>query len=123
MEFLERIVRFVENTYRVSPWVFIILYLLSIPIYWYGWYKVALGLWDRDWRKTAWGITINRLAWFLPYLYVIFQGKNLPKWFWISLFVLITSSSALFATKVKGGNIPKEVRWIMGKLGRKSEGA
>jgi hypothetical protein len=37
----------------------------------------------------------------LPYIYVIFWGKNIPLWFWILFFGWIGLSSYLFWNKLK----------------------
>ncbi|MCL6472534.1 MAG: hypothetical protein K6T91_06930 [Firmicutes bacterium] len=117
MESIERLIYFIQTTYSVNPLVFLFFYVLSIPIYWYGWYLVALGFIKRSWQRIAWGITINRFAWFLPYLYVVTQGNDLPKWFWVSLFALLLSSSLLFVTKIRTHQVPREINWLMTKLG------
>jgi hypothetical protein len=106
------------SSYNVDPAIFIFLMLVSIPPYYYGWYgllreaidfrkrykdkhndlKVTDILRERNFLLP---LAINRGAWVLPYIYVIFWGKNIPLWFWILFFGWIGLSSYLFWNKLK----------------------
>lgn len=105
------------NTYHVDPKIFIVLMILSVPFYYWGFYKIGkealkfkelknknkkLELKDLFSDKGfSFGLTINRLAWVLPYAYVIFWGENIPLWFWVVFFGWIIFSGYLFYIKIK----------------------
>lgn len=107
-----------ENTYHVDPAIFIFLMLASIPPYYWGWFALAKEA--IDFRKRykdknnklkltdilaergfLLPLTVNRAAWVMPYIYVIFWGKNIPFWFWFLFFGWICLSSFLFWNKLK----------------------
>ena len=92
--------------YNVKPIVFLILYLCSFLLYYFGVYLILKGsglfsvrlsdLMRFDFSGLGinntlviWGLCVNRLAWALPYLYVEIMGKglrwyiHLGVWIWI----------------------------------------
>jgi hypothetical protein len=104
--------------FSVNPTVFIFLVLVSAPPYYYGWYGLAKVIIrfkkkyeDKNNNQKATDIikeknfilslTINRIAWSMPYVYIIFWGENIPLWFWILFFGWITLSVFLFWNKLK----------------------
>lgn len=106
------------KTYNVNPSIFIFLMLFSIPFYYYGWYGLARGAIKfrkkykdkannlqvsdilKD-KKFTLPLFVNRTAWVLPYIYVIFWGRNIPLWFWLLFFGWILLSAYLFWNKLK----------------------
>lgn len=106
------------NTYHVDPGIFVFLMIASIPPYYYGWYGLLRGVlkFRKEYKDKKnnlrpldiltknyfiWPLVINRLAWVMPYVYVIFWGENLPLWFWILFIGWIFLSGYLFWNKVK----------------------
>lgn len=106
------------NVYHVDPAIFIFLMMLSIPPYYWGWYALAREAIDfrkryKDKRHHLrvtdilsekgflLPLAINRSAWVMPYVYVIFWGENIPPWFWFLFFGWIFLSSHLFWNKLK----------------------
>ncbi|MDD3480976.1 MAG: hypothetical protein PHW75_02005 [Patescibacteria group bacterium] len=106
------------NTYHVDPGIFVFLMLASIPPYYYGWYGLLRGVirFRKEYKDKSnnlkpldvltrnyfiWPLVINRSAWVMPYIYVIFWGENLPLWFWILFIGWIFISGYLFWNKIK----------------------
>ena len=85
------------NTYDVDPFVFMIIYLASIPIFYYTLFIMGKVIYHLKQEHNLKGkeiikhrefikaLIINQIAWISPYLYVMFFGKNLPIWFWLFL--------------------------------------
>jgi hypothetical protein len=69
-----------ENEYHVSPLVFAILYLGSFVPFYVGVYLALSGSKRHDGHRVLVGVVTNRLAWSLPYVYVLAAGRNLPVW-------------------------------------------
>ncbi len=107
-----------ESTYHVNPLIFVTLMTISVPPYYWGWFALAKEA--IDFRKRykdknnslkltdilaergfLLPLTINRAAWVMPYVYVIFWGKNIPVWFWFLFFGWIGFSAYLFWNKLK----------------------
>jgi len=105
------------NTYHVDPKIFVALVLISVPFYWYGWLMIVRSIFKSkskegnngriiierffNNREFKIGLIINRLAWFLPYVYIIFWGQNLPMWFWLMLSIWIIFFICLFTLKIR----------------------
>lgn len=118
INFLSTYWQLAENTYHVNPLIFVILMTASVPPYYWGWFALAKETVDfgKRYKNKQNGLkitdiltekgfllplTINRAAWVMPYIYVIFWGKNIPLWFWIVFFGWICLSSYLFWNKLK----------------------
>ena len=101
------------NTYHVDPLVFIIIYVLATPFYYYGAFKagketiIFLSFQRKSKRRFSLhdlllrrdfllGYFINRISWFVPYAYVMLWGQNLQKEFYIILLMWVSLSSYLF---------------------------
>lgn len=68
-----------QDQYGVNPLIFIALYLFSfVPFYW-GVFYILKGLKRHHVETVVKGVAVNRLAWGLPYLYVLFLGHDLPR--------------------------------------------
>jgi len=115
MEFINRIKDLAYNTYHVDPGIFLFLYLLSIPFYYFGWFWLVreglrikkndhaqpkIGRLIRE-KKILIPLGLNRVAWILPYLYIIIFGRNLPYWIWILMILWIGLWLYIFYTKLK----------------------
>lgn len=69
-----------ENEYHVNPLIFLTLYLVSFVPFYVGVYLVLSGGKRRSPSRILTGVLVNRLAWGLPYVYVLAFGRNLPVW-------------------------------------------
>lgn len=116
MHWLSNLVEWVKNTYNVNPYIFIFLYLVSIPIYWWGLYDVVSGSYRAvkerslsEWQIIVRGIIINRLAWIMPYAYVMLSVRRLPIIVWIFLICMLTLSTSYFLSQVYKGKIYRKL--------------
>ena len=106
------IVSFVQATYHVNPYWFIFWYVLSIPIYWWGLFDIARGTYHAakyrtlsEWRVILRGVVVNRLAWVMPYAYVMIVARELPWFIWAFLAVMIVCSSTYFGIQLNRGRL------------------
>lgn len=92
--------KFVEENYKVNPWLFMILFFGSAAPLYYGYYRIgrsAVKIEDRkikkkklDVRELKIGIIIASIAWVLPYVYILFWGElPLKGWLIFAVFVVI----------------------------------
>lgn len=92
------------NDYHVSPKLFASLYVISFVPFYLGLFMMAEGVVRQSWLLIALGGLVNRLAFALPYLYVIFWGTLTDKvGFWkirirldVLVWVWLTASVAFF---------------------------
>ena len=99
--------------YNVNITVFIVIYIFSLFPYYLGVYLVLRGsgvfsirfgdLTHFDFSGLShnnnliiWGLLINRLAWALPYLYVLLVGKGVRWYIHIGIWIWIGGSIAYF---------------------------
>ncbi len=95
----------IEEWYNVNPAIYAVLYISSIPPFWFGLYLMAKSLAKKGIRKLLWkealndsafnaGLCVLSFAWAMPVVYLIFWGRNLPVWIYgvtllsVSLFAL-----------------------------------
>jgi len=67
-----------QDQYGVNPLIFIGLFLFSYIPFYIGVFQILRGLKRHDVLLVVRGTVVNRLAWGLPYYYVLFFGHDLP---------------------------------------------
>jgi hypothetical protein len=78
-----------RDNYSVDPVVFVVIYLVSVPVFYYSLFRMV--------RALAKGLGKEIMLWssvFLctvvaPFLYVLFFGRNLPWWVYGIIALLI----------------------------------
>lgn len=105
-------VAWVTATYHVNPYIFIFLYVISIPPYFWGLFDIARGTYYaatrrtmREWRVIVRGVIVNQAAWFLPYAYVMVVARSLPWFVWVLLVVMVTFSVTYFFVQLNRGGL------------------
>jgi hypothetical protein len=97
MEWFDRVVlggirdmmRAARDNYGVDPVAFIVIYLASVPFFYYSIFRMLRALARRQqqaiivWSMVFLGSTAA------PFLYVLFFGRNLPWWVYLVIGVLI----------------------------------
>jgi hypothetical protein len=95
------------NEYHVNPTVFIVIMVVTTPLFWLGWawiIKEIIALKksrDKDPKKLIQSIVFYLIIWVAPYAYVIIFGKNLPVKFWIIFGTILTVSAFLVYRKIR----------------------
>jgi len=108
-----------ETTYHINPWLFCFLFFGSaLPLY-YGYYWIGRSKLKFENKKLRFkklnnhqlkvGVIISSVAWWIPYIYVIFFGK-LPVVMWVAfaIFVLVMGIFFLKTLRNKISNAKKE---------------
>lgn len=120
MDFINNLINQANDVYHVNPYIFVGLFFASLPFYYPGYYmmiKAGYKYYKNDYKKTKEfdlsglvkskgflpGLIINRFGWVLPYLYLMFVGRNLPIWiyFLIIIWLGITTYLSIFKTRTK----------------------
>jgi hypothetical protein len=100
---LEGFMKAAQAQYAVNPVVFVVLLTACAPFFYFSIYKLVRALAKRDsnrimvWSAVFLGATI------LPYLYVLFFGRNMPWWIYLVLVVLIAQGIYSLVRKLRGG--------------------
>jgi hypothetical protein len=90
-----------RDTYRVDPVVFLVIYLISVPVFYYSLLRtiraIARGLGKEAMRWSA----VFLCAIVAPFLYVLLFGRNLPWWVYGIIGLLIGQGVLSMALKVR----------------------
>jgi hypothetical protein len=97
MEWFDRVVlggirgmmRAAHDNYGVDPVVFIVIYLASVPFFYYSIFRMLRALARRQQQGIiAWSMVfLGSTA--APFLYVLVFGRNLPWWVYLVIAALI----------------------------------
>jgi len=98
------------SQYHVDPVVFIILYLVTIPTFYFGIYEIGKSAFEyrsKERKKNAraqkdftFGLLVAVASWLAPNVYVILYGENIPTIFWVFLCVVVLCSGYLTYKKI-----------------------
>ncbi len=91
-----------RDTYGVDPVVFLLIYLCSVPFFYYSLYRTI--------RAAAGGLKNEAMVWssvFLcavvaPFLYVLLFGRNLPWWVYGVIALVVGQSVLSLMKKFRG---------------------
>lgn len=88
--------------YGVDPAVFVTLYLVTWPLWYYSMWWVASGWHRRDRNRMRAGIWSNRIVTIAPYAYVLAAGGKGMPWTWYAfVIVLPAATTSIFLHKVR----------------------
>jgi len=75
--------------YGVDPVVFIVIYLTSVPFFYYSIFRMVRALAQKKQRQIQVWSMVFLAATVAPFLYVLFFGHNLPWWVYVLIALLI----------------------------------
>jgi hypothetical protein len=86
---IRELMRGARENYGVDPVAFLVIYLVSVPFFYYSIFRMVRGL--------AKGLRNEILLWSMiflaataaPFLYVLLFGRNLPWWVYVVITLLI----------------------------------
>lgn len=90
------------RNYGVNPRIFVALYLVTWPMWYYTMWRVASGWHRKDRARMKQGIWCNRLVTVVPYAYVLISGgSGMSLGWYVFTIALPTITTSLFLHKVK----------------------
>ena len=101
-----------RDTYHVDPVVFLVIYLASVPVFYYSLVRTIRALAKRQGTEAMRWSAVFLCAVVAPFVYVLLFGRNLPWWVYGIIVVLV------------GQGVWSMVRTLRGKAaaGAKGEG-
>jgi fatty acid desaturase len=78
-----------RSKYGVDPIVFLVIYLGSVPFFYYSIFRMVRALARRRQNEIITWSTVFLAATVAPFLYVLFFGRNLPWWVYLVVALLI----------------------------------
>jgi len=91
----------VQERYAVKPWVFLALYLGTVPPGWYAVWRMAVAL--RQGNRAAlrrWALFLGAMV-VIPYAYVLIAGRNLPWWIYPVVLAMVALSAWELVARVR----------------------
>ena len=95
------VMRSARENYGVNPVVFLVIYLVSAPVFYFSIFRMVRAL-AKGLRNeiTLWS-TAFLAATAAPFLYVLFFGRNLPWWVYVVIGLLIAQGVYSLVRRLK----------------------
>jgi len=85
----EGISRQAVDHYGVNPAIFLVIYLISVPFFYYSLLRMIRALAKKRGKEVVVWSTVFLCATVAPFIYVLFFGRNLPWWVYGIIALLI----------------------------------
>jgi ABC-type Co2+ transport system permease subunit len=99
---IEVLMQAARDNYSVDPVVFLVIYLVSVPFFYYSLFRMIRALAKRLGKEIMLWSAIFLCANVAPFLYVLFFGRNLPWWVYGIIAVLIGQGVFSLIIKLRG---------------------
>jgi hypothetical protein len=86
---IEELIRMARDNYGVNPVVFLVIYLVCVPFFYYSLFRTIRALTKNLGKEVMLWSTIFLCANVTPFLYVLFFGRNIPWWVYGIIAILI----------------------------------
>ena len=86
---IRELMRAARANYGVDPVGFLVIYLGSVPFFYYSIFRMVRALAKRLQNEVMIWSTVFLAATAAPFLYVLFFGRNLPWWVYVVIALLI----------------------------------
>ena len=84
-----RIMKQAIDQYGVNPAIFLVIYLISVPFFYYSLFRVVQAFAKKRKKEILVWSTVFLCATIAPFIYVLFFGRNLPWWVYGIIALLI----------------------------------
>ncbi len=91
-----------RDDYVVNPIIFLVLYLFSVPFFYYSLLRMVRALAKKSAKEVRLWSAIFLCATATPFLYVLFFGRNLPWWVYGIIILLIGQGVFALIRKLRG---------------------
>jgi hypothetical protein len=86
---IDELIRAARDIYGVNPFVFLIIYLVCVPFFYYSLFRMLRALAKKLGMEIMLWSAIFLCANVAPFLYVLFFGRNIPWWVYGIIAILI----------------------------------
>jgi ABC-type Co2+ transport system permease subunit len=96
------ILRTARDTYGVNPIVFLVIYLVCVPFFYYSLFRILRAVAKKIRQEIMlWGAVFLG-ANVAPFLYVLLFGRNIPWWVYGIIAILIGQGILSLVVKLRG---------------------
>ncbi len=99
---MHRLMDSARANYGVDPVVFLVIYLASVPFFYYSIFRMVQGLAKRRQNEIITWSMVFLAATAAPFLYVLFFGRNLPWWVYVVIAALIGQGVFSLVRRLRG---------------------
>ncbi len=104
-----------QETYRVNPVLFLMIYVGSAPVYYYALYRVVRAFFNVLREELRLWSTVFLVATAAPFLYVLFFGRNLPWWSYLLIALIVLQAVGTLVWKLRQLPAPR-VRAVLTRV-------
>jgi hypothetical protein len=98
---INEISKIARENYGVNPTIFIALYLLSVPIFYYSLFRTLRAIPKKLGNEIMVWSAIFLCANIAPFLYVLIFGRNIPWWVYGIIAILISQGVLSLLLKLR----------------------
>jgi len=90
-----------RENYGVNPTIFLIIYLITVPIFYYSLFRTLRAITKKLGNEIMLWSAIFLCANIAPFLYVLIFGRNIPWWVYGIIAILIGQGVFSFILKIR----------------------
>jgi hypothetical protein len=90
-----------NDTYGVNPAIFLTIYLICVPIFYYSLFKIISSLTQKAMNIAMAWILVFLAATIAPFLYVMIFGRNIPWWVYIVIAAILVQGIYSLTQKIR----------------------
>ena len=98
---IEKLMQTARDDYGVNPVIFLVIYLVSAPVFYYSLFRMVRALAQKVGREIMLWSAIFLGANIAPFLYVLVFGRNLPWWVYGIIALLIGQGIFFLVRKLR----------------------
>jgi len=98
---IEELLQAARDNYGVNPVVFLVIYLVCVPFFYYSLFRTLRALAKKIGKEVMLWSAIFLCANVAPFLYVLFFGRNIPWWVYIIIAILIGQAVLSLVMKLR----------------------
>jgi hypothetical protein len=107
---IEELIQTSRDTYGVNPIIFVGIYLVCVPIFYYSLFRTFRALAKKLGKEVMLWSAIFLCANVAPFLYVLFFGRNIPWWVYGVIAILIGQGVLSLVMKLR--RMPQSARRV-----------
>lgn len=92
---IENMSQAARETYGVDPIIFLTIYIISVPIFYYSLFRTLRAIAKKLGGETMLWSTLFLCATVAPFLYVLLFGRNIP--WWVYIIITIVAGQGVFS--------------------------
>lgn len=96
-----------QETYQVNPFVFLVLYFGSGPVFYYALYRVVRAVIKALHREISLWSTVFLISTAAPFIYVLAFGRNLPWWSYGVISAIVLQTILMLLWKLRQVSAPQ----------------